>query len=261
MAFDGGSVVADLHGDISEAWKRSIADAAISGRPVFHIKQLSESITGRVQIEHFSENNFGSLIPHSFYCTIKIIVEALVSLVCLAIFIIPLLLFALLVKLESPGPAIFRQERMGYKGIPFKVYKFRTMKVSKSTVVRNSVITTSNDQRITKIGKFLRKSRIDEIPQLLNVLKGEMSLIGPRPEALELSLWYEQELDFYRYRHIVRPGITGWAQVNQGHVADLDAVTMKLQYDFYYIKNYSPWLDLLIAMRTVFIVLTGHGAK
>jgi len=108
---------------------------------------------------------------------------------------------------------------------------------------------------------LLRRSRIDELPQLWNVLKGEMSLIGPRPEALALSEWYERELPFYTYRHIVRPGITGWAQVNQGHVAELGDVHIKLHYDFYYIKHFSAWLDILIMLRTVSTMLTGFGSK
>ncbi|TIP99650.1 MAG: sugar transferase, partial [Mesorhizobium sp.] len=117
------------------------------------------------------------------------------------------------------------------------------------------------DTRITRLGQFLRKSRIDELPQAINILRGEMSWIGPRPEALVLSKWYEAELPFYRYRHIVRPGITGWAQVNQGHVAAVDDVLEKLHYDFYYIKNFSPWLDVLIVFRTIRTMLTGFGAR
>ena len=102
---------------------------------------------------------------------------------------------------------------------------------------------------------------LDELPQAWNILKGEMSWIGPRPEAIQLSEWYENELPFYSYRHIVRPGITGWAQVNQGHVTDLDSVTDKLRYDFYYVKNISHWLDMLITLKTVRVVLGGFGAR
>src|SRR6201991_52914 len=147
---------------------------------------------------------------------------------------------------------------MGYRGVPFTVYKFRTMTVAQptgETELRNA-ITEAGDSRVTRIGRFLRQSRLDEVPQLMNILRGEMSWIGPRPEALVLSQWYEKELPFYRYRHIVRPGITGWAQVNQGHVADVADVLWKLQYDFYYIKYFSPWLDMLIVLRTIRTMLT-----
>jgi lipopolysaccharide/colanic/teichoic acid biosynthesis glycosyltransferase len=126
---------------------------------------------------------------------------------------------------------------------------------------RNSAITQTRDPRITRVGQFLRRTRIDELPQIWNIIRGEMSWIGPRPEALPLSEWYLTELPFYTYRHIVRPGITGWAQVNQGHVADLDGVHEKLHYDFFYIKNFSAWLDLLITWRTIGIVFSGFGAK
>jgi lipopolysaccharide/colanic/teichoic acid biosynthesis glycosyltransferase len=126
---------------------------------------------------------------------------------------------------------------------------------------RAEAVTQDEDHRVTRIGKFLRRYRIDELPQIINILKGEMSWIGPRPEAVALSLWYEKELPFYRYRHIVRPGITGWAQVTQGHVANVDEVLWKLQYDFYYIKNFSFWVDVLIVARTIRTVLTGFGAR
>jgi lipopolysaccharide/colanic/teichoic acid biosynthesis glycosyltransferase len=126
---------------------------------------------------------------------------------------------------------------------------------------RRAAMTADGDARVTRIGHILRKLRIDEIPQIFNILKGEMSWIGPRPEAAVLSTWYTSELPFYRYRHVVKPGISGWAQVNQGHVAEIDEVHRKLQYDFYYIKYFSPWLDAVIFFRTIKIMLTGYGAK
>jgi lipopolysaccharide/colanic/teichoic acid biosynthesis glycosyltransferase len=107
----------------------------------------------------------------------------------------------------------------------------------------------------------LRKFRLDELPQIFNIMKGEMSWIGPRPEAEVLSRWSQSEIPFYRYRHVVKPGISGWAQVNQGHVADVEQVHRKLQYDFYYIKYFSPWLDLLILLRTIKTILTGFGSR
>jgi lipopolysaccharide/colanic/teichoic acid biosynthesis glycosyltransferase len=126
---------------------------------------------------------------------------------------------------------------------------------------RDRFITRENDVRITRIGRWLRRARIDELPQIINILKGEMSWIGPRPEASKLSAWYESEIPFYRYRHVVVPGITGWAQVSQGHVAEIHDVRTKLQYDFYYIRNFSLWLDLLIIAKTIKTMLTGFGSK
>ena len=150
---------------------------------------------------------------------------------------------------------------MGHRGKVFEVVKFRTMTVTTNGENAADSMTLPDDQRITRIGRFLRKSRIDELPQVINILRGEMSWIGPRPEAISLSLLYEGELPFYRYRHIVRPGITGWAQVNQGHVTDLGEIDHKLQFDFYYIKNFSYWIDMLILFRTLRVVFTGFGAK
>ena len=259
-----GAIVADLRYDMDPEWERMLASAAISGRVVYHTKQLHESLTGKVEIEHLSENSFGSLLPNLAYRKIKRAVDILASGLALPVLFIPFILLAIWIKLDSPGPAIFRQERMGFRARPFKVIKFRTMEhrpPCANGAERDEAITTHDDARITRAGRFLRRTRIDELPQLWNVLIGEMSLIGPRPEALPLSEWYETELPFYSYRHIVRPGITGWAQVNQGHVAALGDVHIKLHYDFYYIKHFSAWLDILIMLRTVGTMLTGFGSK
>ena len=258
------SIVADLRTTHSPEWERMLAKAAISGVPVYHTKQLRESLTGRVQIEHLSENSFGSLLPALGYKSVKRTIDIVASIILLPILAIPLLVIALVVRATSSGPILFRQRRMGYRGVPFDMIKFRTMAVRPTddeAVARDAAITRDDDDRITRPGKFLRRSRLDELPQIINILRGEMSWIGPRPEAVPLSVWYEGELPFYSYRHIVRPGITGWAQVNQGHVAGLDDVHVKLYYDFYYIKFFSFWLDLLIGLRTVGIMLTGFGAK
>lgn len=259
------TIVADLRADHPPEWERMLAHAAIGGHAVYHFKQLRESLTGKVEIEHLSENSFGSLVPNLAYRKLKRVIDCLAVLAIVPILAVPLLVIALLVKLDSRGPIIFSQERMGFRGRTFRVLKFRTMRqreaVTDEQAARTDAITQSDDARITRTGRFLRRSRLDELPQFLNVLRGEMSIIGPRPEAVSLSRWYEEHLPFYVYRHIVRPGITGWAQVNQGHVADLGDVHVKLHYDFYYIKNFSAWLDLLITLRTVAIMLTGFGSK
>jgi lipopolysaccharide/colanic/teichoic acid biosynthesis glycosyltransferase len=256
-------LIADLRADMSEAWERLIADAALAGFPVYHVKQVAESLTGRVEIEHLSENSFGSLIPNSGYTEVKRFIDLFSAGLTLPLMVLPGLLVALLIKLDSSGPVFYRQTRRGYRGETFRVLKFRTMRVEEASpeASRAAAITQDGDARITRLGRFLRRTRIDELPQVWNIVRGEMSWIGPRPEALPLSDWYEAELPFYVYRHIVRPGITGWAQVNQGHVSDLEAVYEKLHYDFYYIKNFSAWLDLLIVARTISTVFTGFGSK
>lgn len=261
---DIDAVVADLRADVPDAWERQLAEIALSGIPVYHHKQIRESLTGQVELEHLSENNFGSLIPQFSYVTIKRVVDTAAALAVMVLLLPFLLPVAIAIRLDSPGPVFFRQPRMGYRGEPFVVTKFRTMRhgaAGTETDARASAMTRAEDDRVTRVGRFLRRSRIDELPQAWNVLRGEMSWIGPRPEALVLSRWYEGELPFYRYRHIVRPGITGWAQVNQGHVTDLDEVGAKLHYDFYYIRNFSLSLDALIALRTVVTMLTGRGHR
>ena len=261
----GAIIVADLHADHDDEWERMLAQAALAGVPVFHFKQVSEAATGKVQVEHLSENSFGSLLPNMAFMRLKRLADIFLVLVLAPLFVLPLLVVAVWIKLDSPGPALFRQQRMGYHGRPFRVVKFRTMRteadLGDEEARRAKAMTGDNDPRITRLGSFLRRTRIDELPQMWNILMGQMSWIGPRPEAVELSRWYQQEIPFYDYRHIVRPGITGWAQVSQGHVTDLSDVDAKLQYDFYYIKNFSYWLDFLILARTVMVVFTGHGAR
>lgn len=262
-AADLDLIVADLRADVGEKWERYLADRALDGTLVMHVKQMEESLTGRVAIEHLSENTLGSLIPAIVYARLKRVGDFATALVALPLLAPIMLLIALAIRLDSPGPALFRQQRMGYRGHPFSMLKFRTMRADAPAEEdpRLAAITGDEDLRVTRVGRFLRRARLDELPQVINVLKGEMSWIGPRPEAIPLSRWYEAELPFYRYRHIVRPGITGWAQLKQGHVAEVDEVLEKLHYDFYYIKNFSFWLDLLILAGTIRIVLSGYGAR
>jgi lipopolysaccharide/colanic/teichoic acid biosynthesis glycosyltransferase len=256
------AIVADLRADIPDQWERFLADRALAGTLIMHYKQMEESLTGRVAIDHMSENNLGSLIPGIVYAKVKRLWDIAATMLLLPILLPMFVVVAVLIKLDSPGPIFFRQERMGYRGRTFRMHKFRSMRHGHdSSDARHAAMTRDEDDRVTRVGRTIRRYRIDELPQILNILTGEMSWIGPRPEAVALSHWYEAELPFYRYRHIVRPGITGWAQVKQGHVADVGDVLWKLQYDFYYIKNFSFWLDLLIVAGTFRTVLSGFGAR
>lgn len=257
-------VVADFRCDLPDEWERFLADCALRGISVYHHKQLRESLTGRVEIDHLSENNFGSLIPASVYVKMKRLIDLVTAAPALILMLPLFIVVAAAIKLDSPGPILFRQRRVGAAGRVFRVNKFRTMSHDPRRAAPGQLedaITVDRDPRITRLGRFLRRTRIDELPQVINILLGDMSWIGPRPEAEVLSEWYERELPFYRYRHIVKPGITGWAQVNQGHVAGVEDVLLKLHYDFYYIKNFSPWLDVLIALRTLAVVITGRGSR
>lgn len=260
-----GAVVVDLRHSHLPEWERFVADCALRSIPVYHTKQVMEALTGKVEIEHLSENTFGSLIPSLIYQRFKLTIDVIVALLALPFILIILALAGLATIITSGGPIFFTQQRTGYRGTVFTVYKLRTMNnipdTAKGDGELDDAMTKSDDARITRLGAFLRKYRVDELPQVLNILKGEMSWIGPRPEAIVLSNWYEKELPFYHYRHIVRPGISGWAQVNQGHVAEMDQVLEKLHYDFFYIKNLSAWLDFLIVLKTMRIVTSGFGSK
>ena len=155
-------------------------------------------------------------------------------------------------------PIFFTQYRVGQSGRVFKMYKFRSMRANAPN--QNQLMTQANDDRVTKVGRIIRKWRIDELPQLWNVLKGEMSLIGPRPELPTEVERLDKEIPFYIYRQIVKPGISGWAQVMQGE-GHVENIQTKLEYDFYYIKNFSFTLDFLIVIKTIQTMLTGFGAR
>ncbi len=258
LPLSASGVVADLRADMAPEWERLLATCALKGLPVYHSKHVIESLTGRVEIEHLSENSLGSLLPSSVYLKFKRFGDTLAALLALPFILLVGGVAALLIKLEDRGPIFFRQPRMGHHGEAFSIFKFRTMHVNASN---GSQFTESDDPRITRIGRVLRRYRIDELPQVINILRGEMSWIGPRPESLPLSEQYEAQIPFYSYRHIVRPGISGWAQVQQGWAAELKDVTGKLHYDFFYIKHFSPWLDVLITARTIRTMLTGFGAR
>jgi len=171
-----------------------------------------------------------------------------------------MVLAALAVKLESPGPILYRQERVGLNGKTFNVVKFRSMRTDaeKDGVPRWA---TAGDSRVTRVGRVIRKLRIDELPQLFSVLSGDMSLVGPRPERPYFVEQLVQDIPFYAVRHSVKPGVTGWAQVSYQYGASREDTIEKLQYDLYYVKNHSLFLDLVVLFETVGVVLTGKGAQ
>ena len=254
-------IVADLRYDHDDDWERMLAEAAVNGHPVYHVKQIRESLTGRVSIEHLSENSFGSLLPNLAYRKMKRGFDLLLTLVALPILIVPMLLIALLVKIDSTGPVLFKQERMGYRGRPFMVWKFRTMReCTPEEAARDGFITTDDDQRVTRLGRFLRRTRIDELPQFWNVLCGEMSFVGPRPERPEFVSKLSEEIPFYGQRHAVRPGLTGWAQVRHAYGSTVEDALQKLQYDLYYIKHQSIAFDLFIVLETIKTVVVRRGS-
>jgi len=176
-------------------------------------------------------------------------------LICLPF--IPLIMLA--VKLSSPGPIFYRQTRVGLNNHLYSVIKFRTMR--QDAEMNGAVWAAENDPRITRLGKFMRKTRLDEIPQLWNVLRGEMAFVGPRPERPEFVEWLSREIPLYELRHMIRPGITGWAQVRYRYGASLEDTKNKLEYDLYYVKHQSIGLDLLIMFETVKTIILRRGAQ
>jgi sugar transferase (PEP-CTERM system associated) len=223
---------------------------------------LRERLYGKIQLDGLRPSNFlyseGFRIRASQQFTrqvVSICVAALGLLIFLPFF--PLVLLA--VKLSSAGPIFFRQTRVGMGGRNFEVLKFRTMFTDAEA--GGAKWATKNDPRVTKVGMFLRKTRIDEIPQLWNVLRGDMGFVGPRPERPEFVAWLSEELPFYYLRTLIRPGLTGWAQVRFGYGATLAETKEKLEYDLYYIKHMSLGLDLLIMFETIKTILRRRGAQ
>jgi sugar transferase (PEP-CTERM system associated) len=187
------------------------------------------------------------------------LVSIAVSFVALAICLPFIPFIALAVRLSSPGPIFFRQTRVGLRGRPFSVIKFRTMR--EDAEAKGAVWAAKNDPRVTPLGRIMRGTRLDEIPQLWNVLRGEMGFVGPRPERPEFVQWLSSEIPFYELRHLIRPGITGWAQVRYQYGASLEETKQKLEYDLYYVKHLSLGLDLLIMFETVKTILLRRGAQ
>jgi exopolysaccharide biosynthesis polyprenyl glycosylphosphotransferase len=223
---------------------------------------LRERIYGKIQLDGLRPSNF--LYSEGFRIRATQQFTRQVVSICVAGF--GLLLFlpffplvVLAVKLSSKGPIFFRQTRVGMGGRNFEVVKFRTMFTDAES--GGAKWATKNDPRVTRVGMFLRKSRIDEIPQLWNVLRGDMGFVGPRPERPEFVAWLTEELPFYYLRTLIRPGLTGWAQVRYGYGATLAETKEKLEYDLYYIKHMSMGLDLLIMFETIKTILRRRGAQ
>lgn len=257
LAGEISGVVFDKSQPMSPHAEKLLGKAVLNGLPVYEASDFSEMLSGRVSLATHPIEYFGLLMPSRPLLRVKRLADLVVVIPGIVLALPVIALASLLIRLESPGAALFRQPRMGYKGEVFVCYKLRSMRSD----VPGPAFTEAEDPRITRVGRFIRKWRIDELPQLFNVLRGDMSFIGPRPEAVSLATMYQAEIPYYAYRHSVRPGITGWAAVNQGNVALADEARRKLEYDFYYIKHCSVWLDILVILLTVRTVLTGFGSR
>ncbi|HEY0113570.1 MAG TPA: TIGR03013 family XrtA/PEP-CTERM system glycosyltransferase [Allosphingosinicella sp.] len=235
-----------------------------TGVQVRDFSSFLERETGRVDLDSVNPSwlifSDGFSSGRRISAAAKRLFDIVVSATILVLFAPLILLTALLVKLESRGPAFFRQRRVGLYGQSFELVKIRSMRED-AEVGGKAVWAQKDDPRVTRVGSIIRKLRIDELPQAWTVLKGEMSLVGPRPERPQFVSDLEARLPYYAERHVVKPGITGWAQINFPYGASVEDARQKLEFDLYYAKNYTPFLDLLILLQTVRVVLFPEGAR
>lgn len=251
------AIVADLGADLTEAQVSALANAAIAGVPVLDRRFILEALTGRTPLGGLTPNEFGALLPSRQYLLVRRAIELTLTILCLPVILPMVLLVALAVRLDSHGPILFFQPRVGRRGRVFRMVKFRTMFHGAG----GPSFTTTADPRVTRVGSFLRRCRLDELPQVANVLRGDMSWVGPRPEALTLDQQYVRDIPHFALRGIIRPGVTGWAQINQGYAHDHDEMRSKLEYDLFYLKHCSLWLDVVIVLRTFAVIFGGTGAR
>ncbi|MDA8123152.1 MAG: TIGR03013 family PEP-CTERM/XrtA system glycosyltransferase [Deltaproteobacteria bacterium] len=241
----------------------SLLDLRVRGCEVVEWPSFFEKLSGRIAIDNLSPSYFifhEGFSKSRFLLFFRRVVSLLASVVLLILLSPILLVAALLIKIDSPGPVFYRQERVGRRGKIFRILKFRSMRQD-AEGESGPRWAAENDPRITRMGRILRKSRLDEVPQIFNVLRGDLNLVGPRPERPAFVVQLEKAIPYYSLRHTVRPGLTGWAQVEFTYCGTIEESKEKLQYDLFYIKNMSLKLDLLILFRTVKIVLLGRGAR
>ena len=232
------------------------------GMKIEEAHDMYERTTGRILLDHLSPSWLfladGFHQPRLVLAT-KRTIDIVVSTLGLVVTLPVMALVALAVVVESGSPILFRQQRIGLNGRRFEILKFRSMKQEVST--KAASWTSDQDPRITRVGRFIRKFRLDELPQLINVLRSDMSLVGPRPEQPSLAQMLEEQIPCYAQRHSLRPGITGWAQVKYGYGATIEQNKAKLEHDLFYIKHLSMPLDLAIIFETGKVLLSGRGAK
>ncbi len=235
-----------------------------TGVHVHDFSSFLERETGRVDLDSLNPSwlifSDGFSAGRRLSSAGKRLFDVVVSLVLLALTAPLIAATALAVKLESRGPAFFRQRRIGLYGQPFELVKLRSMR-NDAEVGGKAVWAQKDDPRVTRVGRVIRKLRIDELPQAWSVLKGEMSFVGPRPERPQFVADLEARLPYYAERHVVKPGITGWAQINYPYGASVEDAREKLEFDLYYAKNYTPFLDLLILLQTLRVVMWPEGAR
>jgi exopolysaccharide biosynthesis polyprenyl glycosylphosphotransferase len=255
------TVVVDLRATLSERMAQYVSSCDVAGYRIRAFTSIYEEHTGRVPLVHLAEGweISAPLLEVAPWLPGKRVFDTFVAALAAPLWLALGFVVAAYIRLSTRGPALFRQKRIGYEGRPFTMYKFRTM--DQDAEKDGPRFATKDDRRLVRGGRFLRKSRLDEIPQLWNVLKGDMSLVGPRAEQVPFVKAFTSQIPFYEHRHLVRPGLTGWAQVNYGYADDHADTIEKLTYDLYYIKHMSPVMDLRVLWKSIWTVLTGAGAR
>ena len=255
-------IVKDMKSPDFKKYLKRLFDLKINGLKIINYEEFNENIQKKIDIskineEWLLESNGFDILNNEMQKNIKRGMDLTLALILIVILSPIALIASIIIKFESKGPIIFKQMRIGENMQPFKVYKFRSMKIHDPN--KFSKYTLNNDIRVTKFGKFMRKTRIDELPQLWNILKGTMSFVGPRPEWDILAKEYEKQINHYNLRHLIKPGITGWAQVMFPYGENLEDAKKKLEYDLYYLKHQDFILDVLVVMKTAKAVLFGKG--
>lgn len=256
-------IVMAITGEVQGSTFQAILDAQERGVEVTRMPILYEEMTQRVPVHHLESDwlirSFVDQLHVSMiYEVLKRLLDIIGGLMGLAIFAVVFPYAALATLIDSGPPILYSQDRLGKGGRLFKIYKFRTMHRN-AEPNGEAKLAAENDPRVTRVGNFLRRTRLDELPQFWNVLHGEMSLVGPRAERSSLVAEFQEQIPFYRARLLVKPGLSGWAQINYGYVASVKETSIKLEYDLYYIKHRSLMLDITIILRTIGIVLSGKG--
>lgn len=256
-------IVIAINGEIQGTTFQSILDAQEKGVEVMRMPILYEEMTGRVPVHHLESDwiirSFvDGLRVSGFYELMKRLLDVLGGLVGVVVFALSYPFLALAVFIDSGLPIFYSQTRLGRGGLVFNIYKYRTMRQD-AEADGEARLASENDPRVTRVGKFMRKMRLDELPQFWNVLRGEMSLVGPRAERPELVAEFQKQIPFYRARLLVKPGLSGWAQINYGYVASVTETSVKLEYDLYYIKHRTIGMDFQIILRTVGTAFSGTG--